>query len=213
VEGPLGLSISVTNPNPISGGADTQVIGASDDDRAKLRNVVMDNLRRDAETKLRAQISPVDLLLPDTFEVVLVEQESYDPPAGQPGKSLVLKMQAKFFARYVSDADLRELSLTTLNASVENGFESKALPAYKVITEPSTDGSGVTHFELQVTRTLLRQVDVMQVISIVRGHKPQVIKDKLVSSLSLRQEPEFVISPSGWPWLPLIPFNISIKSQ
>ena len=41
----------------------------------------------------------------------------------------------------------------------------------------------------------------------------EVIKDKLVSSLSLRQEPEFVISPAGWPWLPLIPFNISIKSQ
>ena len=69
VEGPLGLSISVTNPNATKGGTNSQLIGASDEDRAKLRKVVMDNLRRDAEAKLRAQIAPADLLLMDTFEV------------------------------------------------------------------------------------------------------------------------------------------------
>jgi len=210
VEGPLGLSISVTNSNPISGGADSQVIGASEDDRAKLRAVTMENLRRDAEAKLRAQIAPNDLLLTDTIDVAQVVQESFDPPVGQPGKSLNLKMQVKFSARKVSDADLKSLSLSTLNAAVENGFESKALPTYKVITDPSTDTSNITHFELEVTRTLLRQVNVMQAISIVRGHRPQSIKDQLISSLSLRQAPEFVITPSQWPWLPLIPFNISV---
>ena len=52
VEGSLGLSISVTNPNPIKGGANSQLIGATDEDRAKLRKVVMDNLRRDAEVQI-----------------------------------------------------------------------------------------------------------------------------------------------------------------
>ena len=37
VEGPLGLVISVTNPSPIKGGANSQVIGATDEDRAKLQ--------------------------------------------------------------------------------------------------------------------------------------------------------------------------------
>ncbi len=211
VEGPLGLSISVTNPNPVKGGADSQVIGATEDDRAKLRDIVMENLRRDAQSKLRAQIAPADILLLDTFEVVQVVEENFEPPAGQPGKSLVLKMQVEFSARTVSDDDLRQLSLSTLNASVENGFESTAPPAYKVISEPSTDTSSVSHFELEVTRTLLRQVDVMRVFSIVRGYKPELIKDELVSSLFLRQEPEIVITPSWWPWLPLIPFNISVE--
>ena len=211
VEGPLGLSISVTNPNPIKGGADSQVIGATENDRAKLRDVVMENLRRDAESKLRAQIAPADILLLDTFEAVQIVEENFEPPAGQPGKTLVFKMQVEFSARTVSDDDLKELSLSTLNASVENGFGSIAPPVYKVITEPSTDTSGISHFELEVTRTLLRQVDVMQVFSMVRGHKPELIKDELVSSLFLRQEPEIVITPSWWPWFPLIPFNILVE--
>jgi hypothetical protein len=122
-------------------------------------------------------------------------------------------MQVEFSARYVLDDDLRQLSLSTLNASAENGFAARALPTYKVITDASTDNSGISHFELEVTRTLLRQVDAMQVFSIVRGHKPESIKDELVSKLSLREAPQIAITPSWWKWLPLIPFNISVETK
>ena len=213
VEGPLGLSILVTNPSATKGGANSQLIGATDEDRAKLRKVVMDNLRRDAETKLRAQIAPADILLMDTFEVTEIIEEKFTPPAGQSGKTLDLNMQVEFSSRYVSDDDLKELSLSTLNSSVENGFTPQALPAYKIIADPSTDNSGVSYFDLEVTRTLLRQLDEMQVFSIVRGQRPESIKDELVSKLSLRQEPKIVITPSWWQWLPLIPFNISVETR
>jgi hypothetical protein len=211
VEGVLGLSISVTNPSPLKGGSNSQLVGATDEDRAKLSGVVMDSLHRDAESKFRAQIAPADLLLLDTIEITQIIEENFVPPIGQPGKTLTLKMQAEFSARYVLDDDLRELSLTTLNASVENGFKASALPTYKVIKAPSTDSSGVSHFDLEVTRALLHQVDEMQVFSIVRGHKPQEIKKVLASTLSLRQKPEIALAPSWWPWLPLIPFNISVQ--
>jgi hypothetical protein len=191
----------------------SQLIGATDADRAKLRKAVMENLRHDAESKLRAQIAPADLLVLDTFEVVKINEETFTPSAGQPGKTLVLTMQAEYSVRYVLDDDLKTLSLSTLNASVENGFEATDLPAYKIIADPSTDNSGVSHFDLEVTRTLLRQVDEMRVFSIVRGHKPESIKSELVSKLSLRKEPEISITPSWWHWLPLIPFNISVSTQ
>jgi hypothetical protein len=211
VEGSLGLSISVTNPDPLKGGANSQLTGPTDEDRAKLSEVVLDNLRRDAETKLRAQIAPADILLLDTLEVTQIVEENFAPSAGQPGKTLILTMQVEFSTRYVSDDDLKGLALSTLNASVEDGFEATAAPVHKVITDPSTDNSGVSHFELEVTRTLLRKVDAMQVFSIVRGHKPESIKDELVSKLSLRQPPKVSITPSWWRWLPLIPFNISVE--
>jgi len=213
VEGSLGLSISVTNPNLLKGGANSQLIGATDEDRAKLSEMALDTLRRDAETKLRAQIAPADLLLLDTFEVSQITEENFTPPAGQPGETLVLTMQVEFSARYVLDDDLKELSLATLNASAENDFTAEVSPTYKVVAAPSTDNAGVSHFELDVTRTLLRQVDEMQVFSITRGHKPEAIKDELVSKLSLRQPPKIAITPSWWKWLPLIPFNISINAH
>ncbi len=53
----MGLSISVTNPEATKGGANSTVIGATDEDRAKLREVVVENLLRDAETKLKEEIA------------------------------------------------------------------------------------------------------------------------------------------------------------
>lgn len=211
VEGPLGLSISVTNPNLISGGTDSKLTGATDADRAELRGVVMDNLRRDAESKLRAQISASDILLLDTFEISQIIEETYDPPEGQAGKTLSLKMQVEYAARFVSAEDLKQLSLATLDLSIPDGFEPFDAVLFKPLTEPSTDTSGTTHFELDVTRSLLRRTDEVQVFSMVRGRKPELIKNVLMTDLSLRQRPEIALSPAWWPWMPLIPFNISME--
>jgi hypothetical protein len=171
------------------------------------------NLLRDAETKLREQLASDDLLLPDTIEAVKSIEETFTPTAGEPGKQLTLKMRVEFSGRYVSGDDLNELSLSTLNASAGDGFAASALPGYKLVGDPSTDSAGVSHFDLEVSRSLLRQVDEMQVFPLVRGRKPQEAQTALTSALSLRQESEIIVSPSWYPWLPLIPFNISVETK
>ena len=65
----------------------------------------------------------------------------------------------------------------------------------------------------RATRTLLRDVDESQVFVVARGRAPASIKDALMKELSLRQQPDIVLSPSWWPWMPLIPFNISVESK
>ncbi len=211
IRGSLGLSISLTNPKPIQGGANINAVGATDEDRARLRDVAVENLLRDAETKLREQLASNDLLLADTIEAVKSIEETFTPVAGEPGKRLTLKMQVEFLGRYVSGEDLNELSLSILNASVEDGFVASALPTYKVVGDPSTDSAGVSHFDLEVSRSLLRRIDEAQVFSLARGRKPQDAQSVLTSTLPLRQEPEVGVAPSWYPWLPLIPFNISAE--
>jgi hypothetical protein len=211
VDGPVGLLVSVTNPNLVSGGTNSTLTGATEDDRDELREVVMDNLRRDAESKLRAQISPSDIFLSDTFEVLQVIEEAYDPPVGEAGKTLVLKMQVEFSARYVSAEDLKQLSLSTLDLAVPDEFQPFGAALFKPLTEPSTDTSGITHFEIDVSRTLLREIDETRVFPVVRGRGPSSIEDDLLADLSLRQQPDIALTPSWWPWMPLIPFNISVE--
>jgi hypothetical protein len=211
IKGSLGLLISLTNPEPTKGGANAKAVGATDEDRAKLRDVVVENLLRDAEIKLREQLASNDLLLPDTIEAVKSIEGTFTPSGGEPGKQLTLKMRVEFSGRYVSGRDLNELSLLMFNASTEDGFAASALPSYKVIGDPSTDSTGVSHFDLEVSHSLFRQVDEMQVFSLVRGQKPQEAQTMLTSALSLRQKPEIAVVPSWYPWLPLIPFNISVE--
>ncbi len=211
VEGLLGLSATVTNPELISGGTDTKTVGATEEDRTELRDVVMENLRRAAETKMRTQISTDDLLLLDTLEAVQTLQEEFSPPEGQAGKSLVLKMQVEYSANYISHADLKQLVTSTLGTTTPQGFSNFGELTFDPLAEPLTDSSGITHFELQADQVTLRDVDQMHVFSVIRGHNPDRAVNELKNDFTLRDDPQITITPAWWPWLPLIPFNISVE--
>ncbi|MCC6260717.1 MAG: baseplate J/gp47 family protein [Anaerolineales bacterium] len=211
VEGPLGLSIAVGNPSATTGGTDSKTLGATEADRAKLRDVVMENLRREAEAKMKAQISADDLLLLDTFEAAQVMEETFDPAEGEPGNSLKLKLQIQFEASYVSAKDLNQLVALSMNASIPVGFEAPGAPAFAPLTDPSTDNTGISHFEVEVSREIYQKIDRLQILALLRGEKIETAIQNLQSAFSLRQASQISLRPSWWKRLPLIPFNISIE--
>jgi hypothetical protein len=211
VEGALGLSAAVTNPEPTTGGTDTTAAGASDADRAQLRNAVMGELRRLGEDQIRAQIEPGDLLLTDTLSSGEILLEEFSPPAGEAGKTLALKMQAEFSALTISHADLERLAGLTLSAAIPEGFQPSGAAIFEPLSAPAVDASGVAHFELQATQTALRTIDAFRVFALVRGHAPRTAKTELMNALPLREEPQITVTPSWWRWLPLVPFNLSVE--
>lgn len=211
VEGPLGLSVAVTNLEETSGGADSSVIGATDEDRAALRDDVLQSMRRVAEAQIRELAAADDMLLTDTLEIKDILLEEFSPPAGEPGETLTLTMQAEFTARVISASDLSQLASTTLGASIPPGFSPLDELTFSPRTDPVTDEFGVTRFELEVRQTALRQMDIFKVFTLIRGHDPQTAKTELMTAFPLREEPQIVIAPSWWKWLPLIPFNLSVE--
>jgi len=213
IEGPLGLLVSVTNPESTKGGSNLKTTGPTEADRTRLRKVVMENLQRKAETQMRSELATGDILLMDTFDVSQVLDETYSPEAGQPGKQITLIMQVEYAARYVSAEDLDQLTLASLDASLPADFTFSELPVFRPVTEPVTDAEGVTHFDLKVTRTLIRNVGFSQVFELIQGQRPEFVNDRLSKNLSLREPSKITLSPSWWPLMPLIPFNLSMETR
>jgi hypothetical protein len=145
------------------------------------------------------------------LEAVQTLQEEFSPPEGQAGKSLVLKMQVEYSANYISHTDLKQLVTSTLGATTSQGFSNFGELTFNPLTEPLTDSSGITHFELQADQVTLRDVDQMHVFSAIRGHNPDRAVNELKNDFTLRDDPQITITPAWWPWLPLIPFNISVE--
>jgi hypothetical protein len=211
VEGPLGLSVAVTNLEETSGGTDSSVIGATDKDRAALRDDILKTMHSAAEMQLRGSISADDMLLLDTLEIKDILLEEFSPPAGESGRTLTLTMQAEFTARVISASDLSQLASTTLGASIPQGFSPLDELTFSPRADPVTDESGVTRFELEVRQTAVRELDAFRVFSLIRGLDPSEAKPVLMSAFPLREEPQIVLTPSWWKWLPLIPFNLSME--
>jgi hypothetical protein len=141
-----------------------------------------------------------------------VSEEVYDPPSGQPGNLLKLTMSVPFNAEYLSAEDLNQLAETTLNASEPEGYlPVPSTLAYELVDTPVLDGSGGSRFNLQVERTSVHQIDLNQANALARGLPLKIAARTLKAKLPLSNTPVIDLNPSWWPWLPLIPFRISVQ--
>jgi hypothetical protein len=213
IEGPLGLSMTVTNPESTSGGEDENAIGANENDRAALREEVLNELRLKAETEIRSQIAEKDFLLIDTIELTEILVEEFSPSENIASDTLTLTIQADFSARYLLADDIQTLTSSYLSASIPEDFVTIDEINFDLIDTPFTDSDDVTRFQLQASRNTVKQVDVLQVFNLIRGHDLQNAKTELQKFFILREEPQISITPAWWKWMPLIPFNILVNVE
>ena len=214
VEGRLGLSLSVTNPEATTGGKETPSVQASDADRERAKNQLMETLESDAHGQLSDEMASGDVLFDDTFAVSQILSEVYDPPAGAAGTKLTLTMQVEFSALYASTQDLSDLASLALNASLPSGFAaaSEALTV-KPATKPSANADGSMHWTVRAERRIVQQINNSQVTQLIQGIRSQRVKTLLEKNLPLDGTPQINLSPSWWPWVPIVPFRISVVTQ
>jgi hypothetical protein len=214
IEGDLGLVATVTNEEPTTGGSDRMMEAPSESDIARLREDVLASLEEQAFREMKTMIGSGDQIFADTLEVDQTLEEIFDPPLGQPGKTVKLTMRVEFVASYASEKDLTELAGTVLNASLPHGFVAAQAPLkFEPLNIHKTDEHGITRWSLRVSRQLERQVDSGRIIPLVQGRSMANATARLNETLGLSVPPEIQLAPEWWPWLPLIPFNISVETR
>jgi hypothetical protein len=211
VEGGLGASMTVTNPAPTAGGTNAWEPVPSQSDRDRLRGDLLKELETKAHTQLIALLKAGDVILPETLTLASIERESFDPPASQQGSVLTLAISATYEATYVRGEDLRGLAELTLNASIPQGYMARADTLQVSLTSATaTDGDSKPRYNVEASRTVMRAIDPAVVNLLCRGQMPRQALGKLQAELPLAAAPEIRITPAWWPWLPLIPFQISV---
>jgi hypothetical protein len=216
VEGRLGLSLSVVNPEPLTGGREIPSVQASDADRERAKEVLMERLEEEARAQLSRDLNAGDVLFEDTFAVSQIISEVYDPPAGAASTKLTLTMQVEFSALYASASDLSELASLALNASIPSGFraaEASQELNLKPVTEPILNDDGFLRWTVRAERRIVQQISPVQVTQMIQGIRASQAKTLLEDNLPLNQAPDVQLSPSWWPWVPIVPFRISVLTQ
>jgi hypothetical protein len=214
VEGRLGLSLSVINPEPLTGGREIPSVQATDRDRERAKAELMETLENEARARLEEEIKAGDILFRDTFAASQVLSEDYDPPAGAAGTKLTLTMQVEFSMLYAAASDVTQLASLALNASLPSGFAS-ASEALTVQpdTEPTLDDHGSIRWKVRAERNIVRQINNGQVMQMIQGIRSSRAQSLLEKNLPLEASPEIHLSPSWWPWVPIVPFRISVVTE
>jgi hypothetical protein len=212
IEGDLGTRLSVTNPAPTSGGTDRLAPAQTAEDRTRLRSELLADLLHECELALPATLEDGDRLFPQTLALAQVLSETYVPAENQTGEMLSLTMDLQCQAQYASAADLAALSTMVLDADLPDGFVPVSpAAAFSDLGTPVTDAAGVTSWEVNASRTLRARLDRQPAAQLAAGHTPSTATRRLVDALPLAVPPEIRLVPSWWPWMPLIPFRISVQ--
>jgi hypothetical protein len=215
IEGRLGLSLSVTNPEATTGGRELPSVQASDADRERVKTLLMKKLEEQALLKLESELSPGDLVLDQNMTVSQILSEEYDPPAGAAGTSLKLDMRVEYINHYAAASDLDELAALALNASLPSGFHSADADKITVQPEsnPIVEEDGTAKWNMRAERKIVRQIDPALVTKMIQGYGAWNVKAKLKENLPLAAAPDVQLIPSWWPWMPIVPFRISVVTE
>jgi len=214
IEDRLGLSLSVTNPEPTTGGRELPSLQASDADRTRAKNLLMKILDDNARENLLDGINSGKMLFENTIAVSQILSEEYDPPAGAAGTKLTLTMQVEYSALYVSASDLTALAALAMNASLPSGFfPASDAATIKPVTNPSLMEDGSLHWTMRAERKIVQSFDSAYLTQLVLGHGVNEAQSNLNKNLPSASSPEIKLSPSWWPWVPIVPFRISVVTR
>jgi hypothetical protein len=214
IEGRLGLSLSVTNPEPTTGGRELSSVQASDLDRSRVKTLLMKNLEAAAREKFLDELDSGDMLFENTLERTQILSEKYDPPPGGVGAKLTLSMQVEFTARYASASDLTELATLAMNASLPSGFApASGAVTVKPLTNPFLDSDGSLRWNIRAARAIVQSFDSVFVTQLVQGRGVKDAQSNLKDHLPSESEPVIQMSPSWWRWVPLLPIRIEVVTN
>jgi hypothetical protein len=123
-------------------------------------------------------------------------------------------MQMEFSTLYADASDLTELASLALNASLPPGFRAASDElTLSPVTKPILNDDGFTRWTMRAERRIVQQVHPARVMQMIQGLGSRQANLLLEESLLLEGAPEIHLSPSWWPWVPIVPFRISVVTE
>jgi hypothetical protein len=213
IEGDLGVSLAVTNPNPMTGGSNRTAAIQTPKDRSLIYGTLLAEILNECKTSLNKALMVGDIYFPDTLAVSEIISETYFPAESQSGDTLSLTLRVRCQARYALFTDVNGMAVKLLDVNLPVGYipspdNLALLPA----STPITDTEGITRWDVHVQRLLRASIEPLIAVQQSLGHRPAVAVLRLNEILPLSRLPIIQVNPSWWPWMPAIPFRITVTS-
>lgn len=213
IEGTLGLQLTVTNPSPTMGGTEQTVSAPTALDRRRAYRQLLDSLRETASTEILAQLAPGDLLLNTSPFLVRTLEETYLPAETVPSDLVEATLRLEFQSPVIRYTDLQALAQTVLDSSLPLGFDPLPDTLTFEMTVPQADSENHATWEMKTERQIVAILPTQDAVNLALGQSPALATSALTENLPLASSPTIELTPSWWPRLPFLPFQIEVQTQ
>jgi hypothetical protein len=213
IEGPLGVQLAATNPEPTSGGQDRKAPAPSQTDRWRLSVRLGESLKETALNEARNQAQQDDILFIDSLTLLRTLEETYQPADSQPADFVSLNLRLEFDVLAASAADIEQLGQSVLDANLPSGFApvENTLEVTN-LTEPALGQDSIARWKLRLERQVQAVLPPDQAVKLSLGLPPEEAENRLAQALPLETRPRIALTPDWWPRLPVLPFRIAVST-
>lgn len=211
VEGPLGLVVSVMNPEATSGGTDETRPAVSSADRISLIDELTDQLIAEASMKIQEALSSDVSLVEGSLRQTQTVEQAYDRQVGEPADSLslTLVLEIEGLAYHPDDIDPAVRTALEATLSEENVPVPETL-SYEILSGPAMVSKETASLSILAQQETYKVVDFPHIRELVRGHTTEEAVALLEKLLNLTSRPKIQISPVWFPRLPWLELRINI---
>ncbi len=211
IEGPLGLVLTVTNPEKTIGGTGRLAPAPIKGDYVRIHEKLLSKLYQTANLELENNLDSADLLLATDPEAYTLIEEVYTPPESQPADNLELKLQIAYEAVIASGIDLKSLAAAVLAANLPEDFVSVPDTIdinHRADTIRHTEKQ--VEWEMDVGWQIRAVIDPNTAVRMALWNSPEQASAILATNLPLESTPEIRLTPAWWPRLPILPFRVKV---
>lgn len=214
MEGPVGRSLLVLNPNPTRGGSDRSRPAPSSLDYLHMRETLLEKLQETAVEEFSSRLELGQRLLEETVKLSAVIEEVREPEAGQPSDRFGLTMRAEFEAWAVSESDLLAVAQAALDATADSSYSPVSGSLwFEFAGPPAFDRTGSVRWNISIGRMLAAAWSEEAALTAIRGRHAGEAGQLLQANLLLEQPPVFSYSPAWWEKIAVIPFRVELVKR
>jgi hypothetical protein len=208
---PLGLSVSVTNPEALGGGTRKDSPALAQADLLAGEGAIEDALKSTFMEEVVGSIPEDARLIGESIVLDSMHVDSTPPPYDRPLTLFEISKDAKLSGYYYQERDLMQWALLASNASLTNGrILATPFPQVETISlnyEDETQATISIRANGQTIPAFSPDLIAVQLQGLKMEEAASLISEQLIPG----SQPVITLSPGWWPWLPFIPQRIEIN--
>lgn len=211
VDGTLGLSLSVTNPEALSGGSLRSRSAVSAADVKEIKDALERQLKLEAFSQLAETLLPQEALLDSTFQIREILEAEYDADVGDVADSLNLNLTLLIAISVIDLQEVQQIAADHLIIDLAPGYVfAPGSPEVDTLRDSIDPVTGEVWVEVDLTVRSFLNVDTQQVKQIALGNVPDEFTTQLRNAYPRDLAPEIRMNPTWWPRLPFFTYQIDV---
>ena len=205
-------NVQALSLDSFSGGVSVESPSPSEEDYARLREGLMDELKKQAAVSMLAGRPDGTTLIPQSLSVLQTsEVRSVEP--GLPADHFTLEIKAMFSGLTYRQADVTSLAQSVLVVNLPQGFA----PVNETLIVSSSpdikESAGEFTWEVHARQMVMQQVHEEALSGALTRMPLDQARNVLEANLNLLSPPEITLSPHWWKIMPFTPFRIQVEEQ